>query len=485
MARTKIGLLIIWALSLVLSGTKSTFAQELLSWMPRDVNAVARVDVARIYASPLALKEQWASKTRTAFQQQQAVIPPGIDEVVSAADLDFSNSLRSLKEFAIARPKAGLSLTAMAALTNTELLKYQDHAALTSPRGTFVVEVSPRTWLAVPQGGRQAAGRWIAAQPVEDAGVRRLQQAVMAHSADFPIVVALDLKGTVETQVAADFLAGQDWKLTAQQVESLKKLLPSVESLVVGVQIDKDIQGRCTIQFQESALPLAAIAQPFVDAVMQAMGASGVGDQNWKWTVSSDSLIGDGPLTAVQVRRLLSVVHNSALELPTGEAGTPSPGETTAEDVVAATRKYVHSIRTTLDDLQDTLRRTRDNHALWYERSGRKIDDLPMMNVDPEALGFGGKVSSSLRYQGQVERTMNVRAGTEKAQSGAGNVYNYGYVGPYGGWAVQQGTAVSPGAIDKAANQQSQEVRFSEWKQIEDGYVTLRRVLTGKLMADF
>lgn len=485
MARCGLIPLIVCALSFTMVGPAVSRADDLLTWMPRDVNAVARVDVARIYASPLALKEQWASKTRAAFQEQQPVIPPGIDEIVCAADLDFANGLRSMKEFAIAKPKAGLSLPAMAALTNAELLKFQDHAAITSPRGTFVVEVAPQTWLAVPQGGRQAASRWIASHPVAEAGIKRLQNVVTAQSADFPIVVALDLSGTVETEVAASFLAQQDWKLTPLQVEQLTKLLPSVESLAVGVNIDKDIQGRCTIQFQESALPLAAVTQPFVAAVLQAMGASGVGDQKWRWNVSSDSLIGEGPLTAAQVRRLLSVVHNSALELPTGEAAASSPGEVTAEVVVAATRKYVHAIRTTLDDLQDTLHHTRDNHALWYERSGRKIDDLTMLNVDPEALEFGGKVSNSLRYQGQVERTMNVRAGTQKAQSGAGNIYNYGYVGPYGGWAMQQGTPVSPGAIDKAANQQSQEVRFSEWKQIEDGYATLRRVLTGKLMADF
>lgn len=481
-----IGRLLSLMLVIASAVTVSEGAEGLQAWMPRDVNAVARVDVARVYASPLALKEHWATKSREAFQQQQPVIPPGIDEVLCVADLDFTAGLNSLKDYAIARPKTGLSLTAMAALQNIDLTKFQNHNALTSPRGTFVVEVEPQTWLAIPQGGRQAASRWLGSHPVEDQGVRRLQALLTTHSADNPIVVAFDLLGTVEAEVAAGFIAQQDWKLTPQQREQIVALLPTVESLAVGVTIDQAIHGRCTIHFEKSAGPLAAVAQPFVATVLQSMGASGVGDQGWKWTVGSHDLTGEGPLTAAQVRRLLSVVHNPALELSTGDtspAGTSN--QPSANDVVAATQRYVRSLRTILDDLQDTLHRTRDNHALWYERSGRKIDDLSMLNVDPDALEYGGKVSSSLRYQGQAERTMNVRAGATKAQTGAGNVYNYGYVGPYGGWAIQQGTAVSPGAIDKTANQQSQEVRFSEWKQIEDGYATLRRGLSAKLMADF
>jgi hypothetical protein len=142
-------------------------------------------------------------------------------------------------------------------------------------------------------------------------------------------------------------------------------------------------------------------------------------------------------------------------------------------------------VRTVLDDLNGTLRKTKDNHALWFEKSARKIDDLPMLNVDPELLDFGGKVSNSLRYQAQTQRSVRVQAGTVKAQTGANNVYGGTYVGPYGGWSTVRYTNADSAVIDQTARGQAQQVRFGEMKQIEDGYSQIRRRLTEKLMAEF
>ncbi|MBI1345678.1 hypothetical protein GC163_05255 [bacterium] len=463
----------------------ASFAGDALSWLPRDVNAVLRMDIAGLYASPLSHKEEWATKARESFQQHEAIVPPGIDELICVADLDYTNGLRPLKEYAIARPRTGLTLPAMSALMNVDLSQFQDHSAVTSPRGTFVVAAEPAVWLAVPQGGRQTAARWLASHGQSDSGLDRLKTAVAAAADAGQINLVLDLAGAVDTAAVASFLEQQDWKLNSEQRQQIAKLLSTADLLSVNVTVAETIQGRCTVTFTGDAQPLAAVAPEFAAAILQSYGASSVVDEHWKWTVSSHALEGTGPLTLPQVRRLLSLVHNPVVEFSTAEPMDSAAAAPPVPDVVGATQKYVKSVRTILDDLQETLRHTRDNHALWYERSGRKIDDLPMVSVDPDALEFGGKVSSSLRYQGQVERTMNVRAGTAKSQSRAGNSYYYGSTGPYGGWVTQTRANVDPGTIDKAANQQSQEVRFSEWKQIEDGFATLKRELSAKLMAAF
>ncbi|OYW16996.1 MAG: hypothetical protein B7Z55_13430, partial [Planctomycetales bacterium 12-60-4] len=438
--------------------------------MPRDVNAVMWIDVAGMYETPLARKEQWAKKSREAFQQQNAVIPPGVKTFLCCAELDFADGLRSLREFVIAQPTQGMTLSALAALGGAELSPMDGKTGVLTPRGVYIVEAEPNTWLAVSRGGRQTAGRWLQAGPDSSPGLDRLRKAVSVHQADHQAVLAFDLFDTVSPIAAKSLLATLEAPPSEADATAMTTTLSSLTSATLSVRIDNEIHAHLEVTFGESSTPLQPVIENLVSATLNVLGASGSTGDDWKWLVKGNGIVGDGRLSPAQLRRIFSIVYNPAANISAqtsdGSGNSTSPTES---PVVTASRKYYRSVRSICDDLQDTLKKTKDNHALWYERSGRKIDDLPLVNVDPDLLSFGQRVSNSLRYQGQAQRVMNVRAGAYKAQTGAGNMYRYGYVGPYGGWAITHETPVSTNAIDKTANQQAMEVRFSEWKQIEDG----------------
>ncbi|HTN02554.1 MAG TPA: hypothetical protein VL132_11770, partial [Planctomycetaceae bacterium] len=124
-----------------------------------------------------------------------------------------------------------------------------------------------------------------------------------------------------------------------------------------------------------------------------------------------------------------------------------------------------------------------DNHCLWYERSARTIDGLPMLKVDPDLLTFGARVSNSLRYQAQAERFSNVRAGTRRAENETGKFY--GGVSSYDGYYYTPTAGGNEAAINAQENENAAGVKFSEWKQIEDGLVEIRRGLTQKYSVEF
>jgi hypothetical protein len=250
------------------------------------------------------------------------------------------------------------------------------------------------------------------------------------------------------------------------------------------VTVADAIAGELRVELGSAAAELSPLLKTLLPAIAQRLGMAGSGVESWTWTTKGNAIVGSGPLTAAETRRILSVVQHAT---PVHAASAASPGAeaATAQPEVAASQRYLNSLRTILDDMQGTLLRTRDNHALWYERAADKIDDLPMRSVDSELLDYGQKVSSSLRYQGQVQRMANIGAGTTKKQTKAGNMYSYAYAFPYRGYAVVNETSADPAAIDATANQQALDVRFSEWKQIEEGLVQIRRRLTEKLMADF
>ena len=43
---------------------------------------------------------------------------------------------------------------------------------------------------------------------------------------------------------------------------------------------------------------------------------------------------------------------------------------------------------------------------LWFEKTARKIDGLPILNVDEELLAFGGSLSKTLRQMAEGFRNV-------------------------------------------------------------------------------
>jgi hypothetical protein len=448
------------------------------------VNAVVSVNVTGLYDSPLAKRENWSGKARDGFVQREIVIPPGLKEFVVGAELDLGHHFEALRTFSVAAPLSGVSLDAIAVLAGGTPFLLDNHSAMETARGDIVVQATPTAWMGVRQGGRQAAARWLKSRTGKPSASERslLRTALDQRSPKAQIGLAIDLTNAVSSIAVDRLLAELPDKLTDAKRAKLASLLASAQFAVLSVTVDNDIRGEVRIELDSAAADLSPVLKSLVPASLQSLGMASEELQALSWTTKGNSLVGTGTLSAPEVRRILSVVQHATPSL----AATAPPGDSSTETadraVVIASQRYLKSLRTILDDLRKI---TGDNYALWFERGAGKLDDLPMKNVDPELLDYSEKVSNSLRYQSQMLRAGNIRGGVVKAQTNAGNTYRNAYGLPYGGYLVQSDTGVSPAAITATANQGARELRFSEWKQIDDGLVQLRRHLTEKLMGDF
>jgi hypothetical protein len=458
---------------------------DLIDWLPAEVNAALSVRVADIYSSPLAKREAWATQSRDAYVAKDSVIPPGLKELTFGAELNLAGDLEPIRTYAVVAPIPGVTLEAIAALGGGTSFTVDSHAALETPRGAVVVQAQPSVWLGIKPGGRQAAARWMRSGSTTS-NLKTLREALSQRPPKAQIALAIDLTDAVSPDIVDAFLSGLPDAPAAAQKTKVISILATPRYVLWTATIGEAISGEMHFEFAGATSGLAPQVKSLVPALLQQFGMADESMVDWTWSTKGNAVIGSGPLTAAQTRRLMSLVQSATPELAASASSASSATPASPADrAVSASKRYLTSVRTILDDLQGTLKKTRDNHALWYERSAGKLDDLPLMNVDPELLDYGLKVSNSLRYQAQAQRMANVRAGTVKAQTGAGNMSRYGYVGPYGGYAVSRETDVNPGAIDATANAAARDVRFSEWKQIEDGYGQIRRRLTEKLMAEF
>ena len=337
--------------------------------------------------------------------------------------------------------------------------------------------------------------KWLRQRPTADSQLSPfLQTAFDAVKHAAHVFVALDLSDALTPNLLSPVVS---------EMESLEKLNPQSRVRVIEalaglrgaawkVNVTEDLQAELRLTFNEPPTALAPVAQPLLRDVLGYLGASLESAATWTSASSADSLVFRGSITAAEVRRILSLFRGhdvaDAGSTQVAVAGQAAAAPT-AEQVALATKKYFQEVDGLIEDLRGTLSKNRDNHALWFERYGRKIDDLSMLNVDPDLLTFGQRVSSSFRYQGQALRTAKVRGGVRVAQSGANNVYRSttAYVGPYGGtyWETNTGTIANAAGIKAEERATAKDVQFSEWKQIEDGLVSIRRTLTERYRINF
>lgn len=463
---------------------RSTRADEALNWLPDGLNAILVIDANAAYRSPLAQEEKWAQKAAQAFVSQEIFLPPSTRRVTVGAELDLTGTLSPIRRYLVMEVKAGTELADLATVAGSTVEKTGDKQGLNILGGRYLVEARQAEYLMVEPGGRQAALRWVRTGPSESPRVSGfLKQAADGVSDQFPIVTALDLTDSVDLASAKGVLASlPNSPFSGGRLDSAAALLMTVRGIVCKVHLGTQRTLQCRIEFGESADPLEPVAIPLVAAVLDQWGASLDDQVNWRTRTERNVLVIEGNLSQSGMKRLMSVVHppivNSAARQTSQAAADASP-----EAMAEASRKYLRSIQHELDDLRGTLKKTRDNHALWYERSARTIDAMPMLRVDDDLLTFGARVSNSLRYQAQAQRVSNVRAGTANAQQQTQVGRRYGAVSPYDG--NMYSSSAGRIAIDAAANEAAVNVRFSEWKQIEDGLVEIRRSLTKKFNMEF
>ena len=468
--------------------TNLATAADPVDWLPDNVNAVARINVADVYKSPLAKKEGWLKQSTESFIQQESFIPPGTNQILIGSELDLSDNLISIKKYSLIVPDKSLTLEKLSAWLPGGIEKLAGKPSAQFGNDGYVVDTEEGFWLTTTSASRQFMTRWLKNGPAT--AERRLspylRAALQSKEQQSQFVLAIDLQENFsESEVAAN-LKSMDWIGSEAVAKNVAEVLASAKGVTIRINVDTTRTGSATVDFGKDTAPLKPVLDQLIEEVLNRVGASSEDIEGWKWTVGGHQVKGSGPVSPGSAREIISLLEppsiTHAISASSETAATPEE-----DPKPKASLKYCKSIRVLLDDLRNTLHKEKDNHALYFERYGRKIDDLPKLNVDSELLDFGARVSSSLRYQGQSERMHKINAGTRKQQtysSYASGAY-YGNVGPYNAGWYPNGGVSAPGVIGAEENQAAKSVRFSEWKQIEDGLVAVRRQMTDKYKLEF
>ena len=472
--------------SLITGLAANVLAADPIAWLPGEINAVAHINVADVYKTELAIKEGWLKKSTEAFVQQEAFVPPGTSQILIGADLEISSGLNASRTFSVIVPDKQMTLERLSTWVPARIETFAGKPLGDFGRNGYVADAGDGCWLTNSSSNRQMITRWLKTglNPSGKQLSSYLKSALASKSNSVQVMLAIDLQDNFSGQALTEELKSKDWFKSAFDAETVGKVLETVQGITINIIVSDRAAGEVVVDFGIDTTPLKPVLDQLVAEIVEQAGISDSDVDGWKWITKGKQVFGSGPVSPGGGRRMLSILEppSIAMAIASKPAEAADPANPDAELIKKVSLKYSKSIQVLLEDLRKELSATNRINTNVVLRYARKIDNVPTLNVDSALLDFSAKVSNSLRYQSQSIRMGNLNATSQKANSYGTAYYganNNGFVGSY---TAGPGVGIS---IDAENKQASRGVVYSEWKQIEDGLVALRRAMTEKYKVQF
>jgi hypothetical protein len=306
--------------------------------------------------------------------------------------------------------------------------------------------------------------------------------------------MALDLEDALAPDLVRAHVASSN-ALAGKKIDpdAAAKAISSVRGVVLEVAVTDGAFGRLMVHFDEDASALIPVAKPLLMEVLGNQGATIDDIDTWEVTTEPKRFVFHGPLSQEGRRRVFSLIDNPAVALvaPAGD-GAAAPNNPQLSKEAQASQEYFATISKIRDDLREKSKdvKTFGQHALWLDNWARRIDRLPILNVDPELLAYGRYLTARMRDASASLKGIGINSAAREAQ-----VYqqystsSYGYGGYYGGgygysaqWNNVDGQRRAIGAQERGKGAtQAQQIAA----EIENETVKIRQAMTQKYQINF
>jgi hypothetical protein len=404
------------------SATATDEYDSLLRLVPSDANAVVLINPVGIGATEYAQTQRLAEQRTMKAADHALVVPPGATQFVRGARIDLTTAT-PVWEVTAVHMKDTITAQQVAKAEGGHADKLGDLEAAFSPRDFVAVVFSDHVIGAYAPADRQTALRWARSANSATKPTLSPYLSSVVDAADLEqtqLVVAIDLEGVIS---ARDILpdVAQAKLVTESSLDPIKvaDLVASLKGFTLKLTVSDKVGGMVRMDFGEDAAILAPVARQAVVNAMANHGAYIAEMEAWEGGVEGKSIVLRGDLTTSGTRRIASL-----LSAPVPDT-THDKEEHSEEklDPVAATQQHFKAVESMLNDVRraenaDDL----SDVAVFLDRYARKIEQLPILNVDPELLGWSEYVSQTLR--GASVRLKDVRLNTASRAAEHANFYD-------------------------------------------------------------
>ncbi len=474
------------ALIIMAIGQSAAVAQQdLINYIPPGANAIVVVDVESLLASELAVQDGWADKRSANYGSRPVLLPPEASRVVVGAQLDTAGNLGLTWELAALQLNREFSLDQIALPEGGYVDTIGGVSTVWTPSNAYIIDLPGNDLGMMYPADRQSVSRW--ANFVESnqsvAVSDYLREAVALAGPETQVVMAIDLENALTPhRVRERLMSSETFMMNDYRIDRLVPLVTGARGVTLTISVQRDMIGRLQFDFSEDASPFFSQAKSFMLEVLNRHNAMLPDIENWTSRNEGNSLVLEGNLSESGLRRIATL-----LDIPTtkfSDLSDSEPAEQGTDQYVAASVGYFSSVTALLDDLREYMEENRHNNdALWMERYGRRIDALPILNVDDALLDWGSMVSETFRTMSLETRSRNIDAGTRVMQSQSYDSYTYDAYG-YGTGGYYDATH-NRYTIRAEERAESNKMRFATWNELENATADMRRDMTQKYGIEF
>ena len=454
---------------------------ETLKLIPNDANAIAIINVEKLYGSDMAAREKWIQDSKVRYANSPLYFPTATKNVVLAAELDLVHG-SAMWEAAFMTMKNNINMDAVAKICKGNTDTLGSFKCVDTGGGGTLLKLNSTTLATRFPSNRQQIGRWARSVERKQTGnVSEYLRAIVdraKNKSDAEIIMGIDLTDAANPNMIRAKLGTKKW---GTKVDTLVKTISSIRGVIFEVRLKSSAQGVLRIEFGEDASVLERDGKELVIAALRDKGLYIKDLDKWIFNAGSKEITFKGRLSTNGLRRVASIIEPPRVPISASEMNYKK-SDNPIQQKAMATKEHWDAVQALLKDIRNYQPQTRNQLAFYYERYARKIDSLPILNVDDEELDYGAAVADILRQVATGRRsTVAQRAASDKQYRGVrGYEYSWGAHGWYGGGRSAESAAtaasaniVAQGAISKAKLMQGLDdltgrVRRSLTKKFQD-----------------
>jgi hypothetical protein len=468
---------LIVAAAVALAPSAAAYGQkfdELVKRVPAGANALVLLNVDQIFNSPKGIQQNWKTKHEQRYAAGLSAIPPDAMQAIFATQMDLQE-MAPQWESSIMRLDANADMSNLATMSGGKLDTVGSYKAVALPTDAYAVQFAPDLVGVMAPTDRQSVGRWIRetdAAKRPDLSPYLTEAYGYANQLGTPIILAIDLENihspdeVLASLKASDKFADQP----AAELERLAKMFAGIRGLTLGVTFADRPFGKVKVDFSDNVGIPPELAKVMLLHALSKRGAMLSELQDWKPTVTGPQITLEGYLTSSGLKRIFSLFDRppsfeKVPEAPPASAANhPEPPPPTALppltapaenpastgsaqsyfNDVAAAQAFFKRITGDISDLRSGSgdATTLGGTALWYDSYARRIDELPVLGIDPELVAYAQRTADALRQASSVVRGVDVQMLAREASprrvyvtQTQGLAYKYSY-----GWHGRNGT---------------------------------------------
>jgi hypothetical protein len=476
---------------------------DLLKRIPAEANSIVCCDVAAVQSSPLGSSAAWQERRRQTYGASLSSLPSSLQKIIIASHMDPS-TLGHGWQIAVGQLRNNVTVAQLAKLESGTIDSLDGKEIVLTPRNSYITIIEPQIVGMRRPANRQETGRWLRSVKNNDKPLvsRYLQVAAARVTPKFQFILAMDLTDVFDvTGLKTKLANSRTMSGSKADINGMAKLLSGMQGLMLSVGISDSMNGELRLDFTDDVRPYSQYMKQLVLEVLDNIGAHLEELTSWDVAQTENTVTLRGKVSLDMAQLIQSAVIRPSAVIRSEPVQPPGGGELVtdpkAEAAIASARYFAH-LREQLELLKNCKARSFKQLGYWYWKGAEQIDDLPILNVDPELLQFGVQISATLKGMSNLAQQTNSYIKTAEMNAvtqltTVPTTYSYSRYGPWGGAGYSYtvpGVAVADntGTISNliARNSASEgAIRTDTWKNIDTATSLIRQKMTSKYGVEF